>query len=103
MLTRRFLSRVTQCFSVVRKTSFFADWNCLSTGSYKIEALYQLERRGENERLSATKIGNRRLLFHGTNSANLVSILTQGLLLSAVDTVLRTGAIFGDVRNGVWS
>ena len=69
----------------------------LSLDKGRIEGLYQVERDGENEQLRKCKLDNHRLLFHGTNVANLISILSRGLLLAPVDCSLRTGARFGEV------
>ncbi|GFR62300.1 poly [ADP-ribose] polymerase [Elysia marginata] len=50
---------------------------------FNVQAIFRLERKGEKERMAASRIqGERRLLWHGTNTCNLLSILHRGLVVS---------------------
>ncbi|KAL8586753.1 hypothetical protein ACOMHN_061266 [Nucella lapillus] len=61
---------------------------------FRFEGVYKVERAGEEGRFQKCGVGNRHLLWHGTNSCNLVSILNRGLVSTPLDSNL-TGEIFG--------
>lgn len=63
----------------------------------KVEAIFAVNRSEESERLENCGVANHRLLFHGSSTANLISILSRGLLI-APPSALTTGALFGRVR-----
>ncbi len=63
----------------------------------KIEAVFRVCREGEEEKLYDCRLDNHRLLFHGTNTSNLLSILTRGLLVSPQEAAI-TGRSLGNVR-----
>ncbi|XP_013405621.1 tankyrase-like protein isoform X2 [Lingula anatina] len=78
-------------------------YNTEDTGSYRrygpknelnVEAIYRIEREGETERIQNCTVGNRMLLWHGTNTCNLTSILHHGLLIDPPD-VEKHGSLFG--------
>jgi len=49
----------------------------------EVEAVYQVARDGENKRLMNCGVNtNHKLLFHGSSSSNLISILSRGLLIA---------------------
>lgn len=50
----------------------------------KVHAIFRVQRRGEAEEMQAfcRHIGNRRLLWHGSASTNVLSILTMGLCVA---------------------
>ncbi|XP_059175605.1 poly [ADP-ribose] polymerase tankyrase-like [Physella acuta] len=54
----------------------------LTGPGYKVNSIYKVHRQGEEQRLKATGLGNRRLLWHGSNTCNLLSILNRGLLVA---------------------
>jgi hypothetical protein len=66
-----------------------------ATHSGKVEAVFRLSRDGELERLKGCGIYfNHRLLFHGSSSSNLISILTRGLLVAPPEAP-ASGYLFG--------
>ncbi|PIK56119.1 putative poly(ADP-ribose) polymerase pme-5 isoform X2 [Apostichopus japonicus] len=60
-----------------------------------IEAIYRLAREGEEDALNKLKVGNHQLLWHGTKSSNLISILKRGLLTQPIESAGFTGNLFG--------
>ncbi|KAL5008431.1 hypothetical protein ScPMuIL_014012 [Solemya velum] len=66
-----------------------------SSGCCAVEAIYKLSRPGEDERLRKLNQGNHHLLWHGSDMANFISILTRGLL-RAPPEVSITGHLFGE-------
>lgn len=60
-----------------------------------IEAIYKLTRRNEERRMAALNLDNHKLLWHGTKSGNLLSILKEGLQKSSSE-VTSTGIILGE-------
>ncbi|XP_060068797.1 poly [ADP-ribose] polymerase tankyrase-like [Ylistrum balloti] len=61
----------------------------------KVQAVYKLSRPGEEERLAGTNLDNHKLLFHGSSTANFLSILHRGLQVSPPE-VPFTGNLFGE-------
>ena len=47
-----------------------------------VEAVFRVQREGEDERLQSCGVDRHVLLFHGSSSYNLISILGQGLLVA---------------------
>ncbi|XP_033125958.1 poly [ADP-ribose] polymerase tankyrase-like [Anneissia japonica] len=68
--------------------------NTKDDGDYQIEGIFHLNRKGEEERLHQTDIDNHMLLWHGSRSANLISILKKGLLVAPPEAP-ATGYMFG--------
>ena len=62
----------------------------------KVHALFKLSRSGEEARLADLKLDNHRLLWHGSNLGNMMSILHRGLLIAPVEVPI-TGHLFGEV------
>ncbi|XP_033625691.1 poly [ADP-ribose] polymerase tankyrase-like [Asterias rubens] len=60
----------------------------------KIEAIFRLSRLGEDERIESCNMRNHRLLWHGSSTVNLLSIMKQGLLVSPREAAI-TGSRFG--------
>lgn len=66
---------------------------------YKVEAIFRLERRGENTRFlqspyAKIKNSNRRLLWHGSRTTNFGGILSQGLRIAPPEAPV-SGYMFG--------
>ncbi|XP_076464084.1 poly [ADP-ribose] polymerase tankyrase-like isoform X2 [Babylonia areolata] len=61
----------------------------------KVNAVYKVSRPGEAEAMNNLGLHNNRLLWHGTSMANVVSILSRGLLVSPQGAP-KTGNIFGE-------
>ena len=55
---------------------------------------YKIERKGEANLFNPKKLGNRKLLWHGTSLTNFDGILTHGLKIAPPDA-LKTGDLFG--------
>ena len=55
-----------------------------SNNGYKLQILeiYKLNRDGEDKKFNPDKIGNRKLLFHGSSFSNFVGILTNGMRIA---------------------
>ena len=62
----------------------------------KVYNIFRIHRAGETERINATGIGNRQLLWHGTRDANLLSILAKGLQVAPTEAQIN-GHLFGKV------
>ena len=58
--------------------------------------VFKVERRGEQERFEsvASRIGNRRLLFHGSGVTNFLGLLSQGMRIAPPEAP-ATGYMFG--------
>jgi len=68
-----------------------------STHSSKlaIKQIYEVSRKGENERFNKTStFGNRQLLWHGSRLSNFVGIISQGLRIAPPEAP-STGYMFG--------
>ncbi|CAM1309870.1 Uncharacterised protein r2_g2008 [Pycnogonum litorale] len=65
-----------------------------SNSAIKVEAIYKVCRDGEQKRLDDLNMDNHALLWHGTKSENLLSILRRGLRISPINAS-KTGDIFG--------
>lgn len=61
-----------------------------------MEAIFRIARKGEEQRLASCGVDNHRLLFHGSSSSNLISILSKGLLIAPPDAP-GCGSAFGEV------
>lgn len=68
--------------------------NTSTRQDYRITAIYKLYREEEE---STAKIGNRMLLWHGTKSQNLLSILADGLQVAPLDAQI-SGHMYGKVK-----
>ena len=64
-------------------------------GGSNIISIFKLNRKGENSRIKKFEnIKERKLLWHGTNSANIIGILMQGLRIAPPE-VPNVGYMFG--------
>ena len=66
---------------------------------YKLEEIFRIERHGENDRFGRSKYAkvkskNRRLLWHGSRTANFGGILSQGLRIAPPEAPVN-GYAFG--------
>ncbi|WAR19580.1 TNKS1-like protein [Mya arenaria] len=66
-----------------------------SNTTQKVLCMYRLQRPGEDEREKFRKLDNHRLLWHGTATSNVLSILKNGLLVAPPEAPI-TGAAFGE-------
>jgi len=57
-----------------------------SAPNIQIEQIFKIARPNEDERMRNCNIGNRYLLWHGTDICNLISILSRGILIMIVDS-----------------
>jgi len=74
----------------------------IKTNRIKVKSIYSLG-RPEEQKAFDTKIGNKKLLFHGSRARNWVGILSRGLLLPKIVVSLgvnRTDA--GWLGNGIY-
>uniref|UniRef100_X1Z9Z7 Poly [ADP-ribose] polymerase n=1 Tax=Capitella teleta TaxID=283909 RepID=X1Z9Z7_CAPTE len=62
--------------------------------SCKVTGIFRVERPGEDDRLRDCGVDNRRLLFHGSSTSNLMSILKRGLLIAPPEAP-ACGYLFG--------
>ena len=62
----------------------------------KVEAIFRLARSDEEKRLQSCELNNHMLLFHGSSTSNLISILKQGLKVAPSEAP-TTGYLFGKV------
>ena len=72
----------------------------------KINALFSVDCPAERNRFD--RIGNHRLLWHGTHASNVIAILTQGLRVAPPDaeshgTAFGRGIYFADVFRKSWA
>ncbi|XP_061174017.1 poly [ADP-ribose] polymerase tankyrase-like isoform X2 [Saccostrea echinata] len=65
----------------------------------QIQAIYKICRPGEEEKIRNLNIENHKLLWHGSNTANFISILHRGLLVAPTGIPI-TGHLFGE---GIYS
>ena len=70
-----------------------ASWNPAGKNE-GVEAIYALDRPNERETMEGLKLDNRRLLWHGTKSENLLGILSSGLQILP-EGVQHTGQLHG--------
>lgn len=69
----------------------------------EVKSIFRMARKGEHASFNPRKLDNVRELFHGTRSANMIGILTRGLLLSNMASrhgAIVTGKMFG---NGIYT
>lgn len=64
-----------------------------------VHAIYKLSRPGEDTTIRSLNMENHKLLWHGSNMSNFISILHRGLLVSPPE-IPMTGSLFGE---GVYS
>ena len=64
--------------------------------SVKVEAIFRVSRHDEEKRLQGCELNNHMLLFHGTSTSNLLSILKQGLKVAPPEAP-TVGYAFGKV------
>ncbi|CAG7820200.1 unnamed protein product [Allacma fusca] len=64
------------------------------SGKPTVLNIFRVERQGEADAMRESGIGNRWLLWHGTRSVNLLSILSSGLQVTPIGTELN-GSLFG--------
>jgi ankyrin repeat protein len=57
-----------------------------SAPNIQIEQIFKIARPNEDERMRNCNIGNRYLLWHGTDICNLISILSRGILIMIIDS-----------------
>ena len=79
--------------------------NCSLGGrqSFETSAVFRVSRSGEAERLANCGVpGNRRLLWHGTKTANMMGILQQGLKIAPPEAS-RSGWSLGKVGDSLIS
>jgi len=55
---------------------------------------FEIERHGEKDVFNPTKIGNKKLLWHGSRFSNFVGILSQGMRIAPPEAPV-TGYLFG--------
>ena len=72
---------------------------CLNTGKdcdIKGLRIFKVERKGESETFEsvAAKIGNRKLLFHGSSMTNYLGLLSQGMRIAPPEAPAH-GFMFG--------
>ncbi|XP_055957133.1 poly [ADP-ribose] polymerase tankyrase [Patella vulgata] len=77
------------------ETQYLLGYIRASDPSVKPHAIFKLSRPGEEESINAKNLKNHRLLFHGSNMGNFISILNRGLLVAPVDVPI-TGHLFGE-------
>ena len=63
----------------------------------EVEAVYAVSRKGEDDRIENTKLGNHKLLWHGSRTSNLISIFHRGLLVAPEEAISHTGSALGKV------
>ncbi|ESO08808.1 hypothetical protein HELRODRAFT_190616 [Helobdella robusta] len=66
-----------------------------STFTGKVEAIFRLQSQLDVGKFQSERSENRKLLFHGSSSTNLISILTRGLLI-AHNFATKSGSMFGE-------
>lgn len=62
-----------------------------------VKAIYKIFSEKQTANFDPNKLDNHKLLWHGTGTANLISILSLGLLAAPPQAVL-TGSMFGKVK-----
>ena len=71
-------------------------YNSKGMASRKIENIFKIEREEDSSKFkTSSQQGNRKLLWHGTNTSNILSILKNGLLIDA-PFANKTGRSYGD-------
>ena len=55
---------------------------------------FKIEREGEEKLYNPTKLGNKKLLWHGSRFSNFVGILSQGLKIAPPEAP-KSGYLFG--------
>lgn len=71
-------------------------YNSKGMNSKKIESVFKIERKEDSQKfLNQRKDSNRRLLWHGTNLCNMMSILKNGLVVDSL-FANKTGRAYGD-------
>jgi poly [ADP-ribose] polymerase len=88
--------------SEFREMKGYIESSQVKTKSIRVQRMYQLHRAEEHGRY-AQKVGNEKLLFHGSRAKNWVGILSRGILLPKIVVSLgvnRTDA--GWLGNGIY-
>lgn len=62
----------------------------------KILDIFSLKRNGEDKKFNPNKLGNRKLLFHGSPFSNFVGIITNGMRIPFFATAFGKGVYFAD-------
>lgn len=83
------------CMGFLKHTIVFFI-TCFAGVDAKVLCIWRLSRVGEGAGEKFRSLGNHRLLWHGTATSNLLSILRHGLLVAPPDAP-ATGALFGEV------
>ena len=68
-----------------------------SADGVDVEAIYRVARHGEQERLDKCGILNHKMLWHGSSTSNLISILSRGLLIAPKEAPVH-GYAYGKVK-----
>ena len=72
-------------------------YNSRGMNSVRVEEIFKLQRNGDKVKHQTQRSNqNRKLLWHGTKLANMISILSHGLLVEPPSSAVRTGRIHGD-------
>ena len=75
-------------------------YNSRGLRTRKVEQIFKVQRQSDREKHQTRTGGGeedaRKLLWHGTSLANMISILSRGLMLDPPYTAARTGRSFGD-------
>ncbi|XP_052272329.1 poly [ADP-ribose] polymerase tankyrase-like isoform X2 [Dreissena polymorpha] len=66
-----------------------------SNKTAKVLCIYRVSRADEDQREKFTKLGNHRLLWHGSATSNFIGILSNGLQVAPSEAPL-TGSAFGE-------
>ena len=82
-------------------------YNSTDSSEYRVESIYQVRRPAEDASFGKDILStrspkfsqnlNRKLHWHGTKAAHLLSILNSGLMINA-SGALRTGRAYGEVE-----
>ena len=71
-------------------------YNSRGMNSQRVESIFKIQREEDVDKFSKpTKNGNRKLLWHGTNVCNLISILRNSLCVDS-PFAQKTGRAYGD-------
>ena len=74
-------------------------YNSRGLRTKKVEQIFKIQRQADREKHQTTTGGEedvRKLLWHGTSLANMLSILARGLMVDPPYSAARTGRSFGD-------
>ena len=68
--------------------------NTQQYNNLKILEIFKIAREGEKNKFNPKKLGNRKLLFHGSPFSNFVGILTNGMRIAPPEAP-SSGYLFG--------